>query len=244
MKSDELPNRNNPGETACESRAYLIQFALNNLNFREIEVADPVPLGRQILAAGGIDPRGDYSLFAILSSGDFEDIRLDESFDLRGRGVEQFVAFQSDREFKLMLDGRQLVWGKPIISGATLYQLANISSDQAVFLEIRGGEDKLIAPEEKIDLTAPGIERFITAPRPKTEIEIIVNARPRVVSDSEVTFEQIVQLAFPGSPNPNSVFSITYRKAASVPPQGELGTGGSIKVKQGTIFNVTKTDKS
>lgn len=235
--SDTCGDRSKP-------HAYSLQFALDNLNFRSVEIVDPVPLGRQILVAGGLDPQGDYSLFAILPSGNFEDIRLDEPFDLRGRGVEQLVAFRTDRDFKLTLDDRQIAWGKPAIRGSDLYTLANVGNEQAVFLEIRGGTDKLIDPEETIYLTAPGIERFITAPRPTSKIEIIVNARPKLVSVSSVTFEQIVELAFPGTHNPNVVFSATYRKAASAPPEGELGVGGVIKIKKGSIFNVTATDKS
>jgi hypothetical protein len=230
--------------TIADSRSYRIQFALNNLNFRTIEMADPVPLGRQILVAAGLDAQGDYSLFAILSSGDFEDILLDEPYDLRERGIERFVGFHSDRNFNLTLDNHQITWGKPAINGSDLYKLANVGGDQAVFLEVRGGEDRLISAQEMIDLTAPGVERFITASRPATEIEIIVNGRPRVVLGQTVTFEQIVQLAFPDLHNPNSVFSVTYRKAASTPPEGELGAGGVVKIKKGTIFNVTQTDKS
>jgi hypothetical protein len=154
------------------------------------------------------------------------------------------MAFHTDRDFKLTLDDSQITWGKPAISGSELYKLANVGDDKAVFLEVRGGEDKLIIPEEIVDLAAPGIERFITASRQTLEIEIIVNARPRLVTSFDLTYEQIVQLAFPGSHDPNSVFSITYRKAASPSPQGELGVGGTVKIKQGTIFNVTKTDKS
>jgi hypothetical protein len=240
----EQLNCDDQGEAVHENRTYRIQFALDNLNFRFIEVADLMPLGRQILATAGVDVRGDHSLFAILPSGDFEDIRLDEPFDLRGRGVEQFVAFRTDRDFKLTLDDRQITWGKPAIRGSDLYQLANVGNEQAVFLEIRGGTDKLIESEEIIDLTAPGIERFITASRPTHEIEIIVNARPKLVPGPNVTFEQIVEIAFPGSHTPNSVFSVTYRKAASAPSEGELGAGGVIKIKKGTIFNVTQTDKS
>jgi hypothetical protein len=230
--------------TIADSRSYRIQFSLNNLNFRTIEMADPVPLGRQILVAAGLDPQGDYSLFAILPSGDFEDIRLDEQYDLRERGIERFVGFQSDRDFKLTLNNHQITWGKPAINGSDLYKLANVGEDQAVFLEVRGGEDRLISAQEMIDLTAPGVERFITASLPATEIEIIVNGRPRVVLGPTVTFEQIVQLAFPDLHNPNSVFSVTYRKAAAKPSEGELGTGGVVKIKKGTIFNVTQTDKS
>lgn len=235
--SDSCGDRN-------ESRAHSIQFAYDNLIFRPIEIVDPIPLGRQILTAAGIDPRDDHSLFAILPSGDFEDIRLDETFDLRGRGIEKFIGFGTDRDFKLTLNDSQIAWGKPAISGSDLYKLANVRNEQAVFLEVRGGTDKLIKLEEMIDLTASGIERFITAPLPTYEIEIIVNARPNVVSGPNVTFEQIVRLAFPGAHNPNAVFSVTYRKAASAPPDGVMGAGSVIKIKKGSIFNVTQTDKS
>ena len=243
MNVNEIHNDNDREKDGRASH-YRIQFALDNLNFRSIDVADPMPLGRQILAAAGLDPRNDLSLFVILPSGDFEDIRLDEPFDLRVRGAEQFVGFRTDRNFKFLLDDREILWGKPAIASSDLYKLANVDGDKAVFLEVRGGEDKLITPEEIVDLAAPGIERFITAPQRALEIEIIVNARSRSVTDSELTYEQIVQLAFPGSHDPNSVFSITYRKALSPSPQGELGVGGTVKIKQGTIFNVTKTDKS
>jgi hypothetical protein len=183
---------------ACDERdgshAYQIQFALDNLDFRLIEIADPVPLGRQILSVGGLNPQGDYGLVIILPSGDFEDIRLDESFDLRGHSTAQFVAFHTDRNFKFTLNNRELTWGKPVIKGSDIYKLAN--DDQAIFLEIRGGTDKLIAPDEMIDLTASGIEHFITAPYPSYEIEIIVNARPKIVTNPNVTYEQIVELAW------------------------------------------------
>ncbi len=35
-----------------------------------------------------------------VDTGDFEDVRLDEPFDLRGVGAERFVAFPTDRDFK------------------------------------------------------------------------------------------------------------------------------------------------
>lgn len=76
--------------------------------------------------------------------------------------------------------------------------------------------------------------------------EIIVNARSREVSNQQVTFEQVVQMAFPDCPPAdNIVFSMTYRHAESKPHAGELGPGGTVEVKKkGTIFNVTKTVQS
>ncbi len=76
------------------------------------------------------------------------------------------------------------------------------------------------------------------------ETEIIVNARKRTVKGNVVNFEEIVQLAFPGSHDPDVAFSMTYRHAASEPHAGELGPGGHVKVKNGTIINVTKTIRS
>jgi len=238
METTDLLEYDNLSEAVCEgralrpARAYRILFAQGDLNFRSVDVADPVPLGRQILANAKLDPRDDYSLFAILHSGDFEDVRLDEPFDLRERGAERFVAFQTDRDYKLTLNDRQLEWGKPAISGVALYALAKPDDDEAVFLDVRGGEDRLIEPGDLIDLTQPGVECFIIAPRPTPTFEIIVNARPRVVNHSRVTFEEVVELAFPGPREPNVVFSMTYRHAASTPPTGNLGPGGVVEVKK------------
>ena len=232
------------GRELRDALSYRIQFANGNLDFRSIDIDDPLPLGRQIVKAGGLNIRDGVSLFAILAGGDFEDVRLDEPFDLRAKGAERFVAFVTDRDFKLTIDDRQLEWGKPLISGSELATLAEISDEQAIFLEVRGGEDRLIELDGLVDLNAPGIERFLVAANPNKQIEIIVHARRRVVAGNRVTFEQIVQIAFPGTPEPNAVFSMTYRKAASAPHAGELGPHGVVIVKKGTIFNVTKTIQS
>lgn len=83
--------------------------------------------------------------------------------------------------------------------------------------------------------------------RGKRMTEIVVNARERSVPGKTVTFEQIVDIAFPrNAPSPGQpfVYSMTYRRAASVPHAGELGPGGTVTVKKGTIFNVTRTVQS
>lgn len=248
MNTEELLDYDDLGDALREGRAlrpargYRFLLAQGDLNFQSRQVSDPVPLGRQLLEAAALDPREGYSLVAILPSGDFEDVRLDEPFDLRERGAERFVAFLTDRDFKLTLNDDELRWGKPVISGTVLYGLAKPSDGEGVFLEVPGGEDRLIEPGKLIDLTQPGIERFITA---RKTFEIIVNSRPRTVNARTVTFEQIVQLAFPGQHEPNVVFSMTYRHAASTPHAGELGAGGSVDVKKkGTVFNVTRTVQS
>lgn len=225
-------------------RSFHILVSNESLEFRPFTLTDPVPLGRQILSEAAFQPVHEYSLFAILPSGDFEDVRLDENFDVRGKGVERFVAFRSDRNFRFVLNDHEIRWGFPTISGSALYALAKPAEEEAIFLDVRGGQDRLIEPLDSVELGDAGVERFYTAPRPPQTYEIIVNGRPRTVTGNIVTFDQIVQLAFPGAHDCNVVFDVTYQKAASQPPAGQLGPGGSVKIKKGTVFNVTRTVQS
>jgi hypothetical protein len=77
------------------------------------------------------------------------------------------------------------------------------------------------------------------------ENTIIVNAQEKRVTAKELTFDQVVDLAFPGTPRGgNWVFTVTYRKGDGKKAEGTLTSGESIKIKDGTVFNVTATDKS
>ncbi|QKS30231.1 MAG: multiubiquitin domain-containing protein [Candidatus Accumulibacter similis] len=243
---DDVGDAIREGRALREAAAYRIRFGLDGLTFRNINVPDPVPTGRQILASAGLDHRTDYILYAYLDTGDFEDVRLDETFDLRGKGAERFIAFKSDRDFKFSLNDRQLAWGNASMLGSVLYDLADTSPEDAIFLEVCGGEDRLIEPDDRINLDAPGIERFISAPKPQTGYVILVNSVEETVPDKHVTFEQVVKLSHPNAPPETNVkFSMTYRNAVSLPHAGELGEGGSVEVKKkGTIFNVTRTVQS
>lgn len=142
---------------------YRVSFALDSVDYRPTVLDDPVPLGRQVLTAAGIKDVDGHSLFVITPDGDFEDVRADEEIDLRDRVAHHFVAFSTDPLYRIMLDDSRIVWGKPSIPEAVLRTLAGIGPDKAVFLEVRGGTDKLIEEGSEVDLTAPGVEKFITA---------------------------------------------------------------------------------
>ncbi len=78
------------------------------------------------------------------------------------------------------------------------------------------------------------------------DIKIIVNGTEHIVPDDVVTFDEVVEIAFPGHPNnPDIVFSVTFEKADSKPHQGTLASGGNVTVKKhGTVFDVTQTNRS
>lgn len=76
------------------------------------------------------------------------------------------------------------------------------------------------------------------------EASIIVNAQQKTVPSREVSYTEVVNLAFPVPPTPDTTFTVTYRNAVE-PKEGSLVEGQSVKVKEtGTIFNVRATNKS
>jgi hypothetical protein len=77
----------------------------------------------------------------------------------------------------------------------------------------------------------------------KGEWRIFVNTKEKQVGERELSFEQIVELAQPLPSGPNYEYTIDYRRAAKK-EKGELMPGESVEIKNGTIFDVTATDKS
>lgn len=78
-------------------------------------------------------------------------------------------------------------------------------------------------------------------------LTIIINGRPTPVprGRDELSFDELVNLAFADpARGPQIVFTITFREAGGRIPEGELDEGQELKVCEGTIVNVTRTDQS
>ena len=74
---------------------------------------------------------------------------------------------------------------------------------------------------------------------------IIVNTREKHWDKKEISFEEVVKLAFGDySHDQNITYTITYSKGPEHHREGSLVKGKSVKVKCGMIFNVTQTNKS
>lgn len=82
-------------------------------------------------------------------------------------------------------------------------------------------------------------------PTPDT-VTIIVNGRQRTVpKNSEITFEQVVRLAFDPPPTGDGVqFTVQYTRGHGNKPSGTLLEGQSVKAKEGMEFDVTSTNRS
>lgn len=76
-------------------------------------------------------------------------------------------------------------------------------------------------------------------------ITVIVNGRAIPTTQRELSFAELIRLAFPhGSGGANSIYTVTFRRGHGQKPEGTLVEGQTVRLKDGMIFNVTSTDKS
>jgi hypothetical protein len=76
-------------------------------------------------------------------------------------------------------------------------------------------------------------------------ISILINARKRQVRPGNISFEELIALAFETPPSgPQVSFTVSYRNGPRPRPEGSLLPGQSVHIIEGMTFNVTATDKS
>jgi hypothetical protein len=76
-------------------------------------------------------------------------------------------------------------------------------------------------------------------------IEIIVDGTPQQVSDERQSYADIVTLAYADYPqHPDVSYSVTYKHGPPQNREGILSKGGSVEVKGGMEFRVSRTGQS
>jgi hypothetical protein len=79
----------------------------------------------------------------------------------------------------------------------------------------------------------------------KKEVTIFVNAEEKPWNEKEISFEQVIVLAFGTYENNEAItYTVTYKKGIDKKPEGSLTKGQSIHVKDKMRFNATRTNKS
>lgn len=150
-------------ESCVGSQSFEIRLG-NDESFPErATLHDPVVTGRQVLQAVNRRPEKNFQLLLLTSDGELEEIRLDETIDLRRPGVERFFVFESDRLYAFEIDDRRFFWGCETVAEHTLKFLAGVASDYTVWQERRGEQDDLrIEPGSAANLADKGVEVFFT----------------------------------------------------------------------------------
>ncbi|MBY5891674.1 hypothetical protein HFN49_36780 [Rhizobium leguminosarum] len=171
-----------------------VEIAGADLAFTSHVLRDPMPSGRQIIAtAGHRDPAG-YIVLQWLSDGALEELRLEELTDIVAKGIERFIVVESDRSFRLEVEGLRLEWPCAPISAATVKALAGRDDEALAVVLLREGRDRVLEDDEIVDLSGDGVEVFKLRPRP-ANVEIGVNTKPVPIRRGVHTGLQIKQAA-------------------------------------------------
>jgi len=79
----------------------------------------------------------------------------------------------------------------------------------------------------------------------KKTVTIIVEGTPHEWPKDQITYAEVVTLEFPDYPrHPEITYLVKYQNGHGNKPEGTLSLGGSVKVKDGMIFNVSDTGQS
>ena len=74
---------------------------------------------------------------------------------------------------------------------------------------------------------------------------VILNGRETVVTQHDLSYEELVELAFGNQPTSDTtLYTVSYRRGEGNRPEGSLVAGQSLKVKNGMLIDVTPTDRS
>ena len=147
---------------------------------------------------------------------------------------------ETKREVRIHIDREPYESPDPT-TGAALYVLGKVSAHRELFREVDGDREDSLVPNDETTVRLKRDEHFYS----EKDFRIIVNGRQKVVTTRELSFKEIVALAFSPVPvGPNVMFTITYRKGPDKNPEGTLTEGATVKIKDGMIFDVTETNKS
>ena len=127
-------------------------------------------------------------------------------------------------------------------TGKALYELGGIGHHDELFEEVGGDHEDILIPRNDTTISLKEDEHFYS----QKDFVIIVNAQKKTVTKKVLTFNEVVELAF-GQIPPNSeavTYTVSYRNGPHSNPEGSMVEGQSVKIKDGMIFNVTKTNKS
>jgi len=177
--------------TQNKNPRFRILIADENLNYTPHVFDDPKVLGREIIEANGSHPVDEHVAIAILPNGDFEDLRLDEKYDLRGRGAEKVLVARTDRSFKFKIDDKDLEWPHACVSGFVLRKLADLPKNYNLWQEVTGQHDLKISDTDVINLEEKGVERFVSLIDQTTEGDALPSADQSFLANHGYDFEVI-----------------------------------------------------
>lgn len=75
------------------------------------------------------------------------------------------------------------------------------------------------------------------------DFDIKVNGRPRTVTEKKLSYREVANLAYPNADFDKYKYTITYLNGVDG-AEGDLVEGEKVKITDGMVFNVRRSDKS
>jgi hypothetical protein len=146
---------------ATQQAKHTITIADLRLTFQEYSIAEAFPTGAQLAAVAGFKPEQMVTVLEMLANGELEDRRPDERVNLK-ESTSKFVIVESDRSYKLTLDGTRFDWPCRVISGGQLRKVGQVPDGREVYLALPDATERTIGERDLVDLGGPKVEPFKT----------------------------------------------------------------------------------
>ena len=76
-------------------------------------------------------------------------------------------------------------------------------------------------------------------------VTIVVEGTPHQWAEEYIAYDEVVTLEVPDyAQNPEITYTVIYKRGPRDKPEGTLSKGGTVKVLEGMVFNVSPTGQS
>ncbi len=212
---------------------------------REFDVEGGFATNDDVLRLAGVIGEG---IVIRIDGGRAAMLVADIATELETVTTPSFRAFRGGKLHRLRVDGVLWDWGGPAITEDEIREIAGLTDVQmlaggSVGATLRRGGLVDLTTEWPPQLQIVHARSVATLPA----VPVVVNGRSLTLEREEVTFEDLVGLAFPGSDLAGAgtrSLTVSYRRGPLARPEGSLVSREATRLTRGQIFNVTATDKS
>lgn len=143
-------------------------------------------------------------------------------------------------KLSVLVDDEPKIILKKRYSARMLRDLYLITGGTNLLRDYESPSDEIIDPDTKLNFADGPV--FVT--RKSSQVTIHVNTESVTVEKCEITYTEIVSLAYANFDFSKYAYTVTYKDGCPNQPEGQLTKGDSVHITQGMKFNVARSDKS
>lgn len=214
----------------------------------------PVPTPRRIVTAGLLKQLAGIAESKVLArdyNNKKSDVHLSETdevdlaegnvfYDINHCNNRSTQECSTSAKLSIIVDDIPKIILKKRFSARMLRELYLISGGKNIIRDYESPNDQIIAPDDRLNFEDGPV--FIT--RESSQITIFVNTRPKTIEKTEISYAEVVGLAYPNPDFNKHAYTVTYDDGCPGQINGQISKGESVSITQGMKFNVGRSDKS